>query len=147
MRSILECLAEHAGRTHDADELSSAVRVVLARAILQDITGGARDLEVFTLEPQLEQMLTQASLIRGAEGPGLEPGLTERLLEQASRLARAREQLGQPAVLLVPPVLRNLLARFLRRAAPQLKVLSQAEVPDNRMVKVVAVLDGMEAHA
>jgi len=147
MRSILECLAEHAGRTHDADELSSAVRVVLARAILQDITGGAPDLEVFTLEPQLEQMLTQASLIRGAEGPGLEPGLTERLLEQASRLARAREQLGQPAVLLVPPVLRNLLARFLRRAAPQLKVLSQAEVPDNRMVKVVAVLDGMEAHA
>ena len=147
MRSILECLAEHAGRTHDADELSSAVRVVLARAILQDITGSAPDLEVFTLEPQLEQMLTQASLIRGAEGPGLEPGLTERLLEQASRLARAREQLGQPAVLLVPPVLRNLLARFLRRAAPQLKVLSQAEVPDNRMVKVVAVLDGMEAHA
>jgi flagellar biosynthesis protein FlhA len=147
MRSILECVAEHAGRTHDADELSAAVRVVLARAILQDITGGARDLEVFTLEPQLEQMLTQASLSRGAEGPGLEPGLTERLLEQASQLTRAREQLGQPAVLLVPPVLRNLLARFLRRAAPQLKVLSQAEVPDNRVVKVVAVLGGMEAHA
>ena len=147
MRSILECLAEHAGRTQDADELSAAVRVVLARAILQEITGGARDLEVFTLEPQLEQMLTQASLSRGAEGPGLEPGLTERLLEQAGQLTRAREQLGQPAVLLVPPVLRNLLARFLRRAAPQLKVLSQAEVPDNRMVKVVAVLGGMEAHA
>jgi flagellar biosynthesis protein FlhA len=147
MRSILECVAEHAGRTHDADELGAAVRVVLARAILQDITGGARDLEVFTLEPQLEQMLTQASLSRGAEGPGLEPGLTERLLEQAGQLTRAREQLGQPAVLLVPPVLRNLLARFLRRAAPQLKVLSQAEVPDNRVVKVVAVLGGMEAHA
>jgi len=28
-----------------------------------------------------------------------------------------------------------------------LKVLSQAEVPDNRMVKVVAVLGGIEAHA
>jgi flagellar biosynthesis protein FlhA len=146
MRSILECVAEHAGHTQDADELSAAVRVVLARAILQDITGGARDLEVFTLEPQLEQMLTQASLSRDVEGPGLEPGLTERLLEQAGQLTRAREQLGQPAVLLVPPVLRNLLARFLRRAAPQLKVLSQAEVPDNRVVKVVAVLGGMEAH-
>jgi flagellar biosynthesis protein FlhA len=147
MRSILECLAEHAGRAQNADELSAAVRVVLARAIVQDITGGARDLEVFTLEPQLEQMLTQAGQVSGGEGPGLEPGLAERLLEQASQLTSARQQLGRPAVLLVPPVLRNLLARFLRRAAPQLKVLSQAEVPDNRMVKVVAVLGGMEAHA
>jgi flagellar biosynthesis protein FlhA len=147
MRSILECLAEHADRTRNADELSAAVRVVLARAIVQDITGGARDLEVFTLEPQLEQMLTQAGQVSGGEGPGLEPGLAERLLEQAGQLTRAREQLGRPAVLLVPPMLRNLLARFLRRAAPQLKVLSQAEVPDNRIVKVVAVLGGMEAHA
>jgi flagellar biosynthesis protein FlhA len=147
MRSILECLAEHAGRAQNADELSAAVRVVLARAIVQDITGGARDLEVFTLEPQLEQMLTQAGQVNGGEGPGLEPGLAARLLEQASQLTSARQQLGRPAVLLVPPVLRNLLARFLRRAAPQLKVLSQAEVPDNRIVKVVAVLGGMEAHA
>ena len=147
MRTILECLAEHAGRTPDADDLSAAVRVALSRAILQQISGGAQELEVFTLEPQLEQMLTQASQTRGAEGPGLEPGLAERLLRHASQLAQAREQLGQPAVLLVPPVLRNLLARFLRRAAPQLKVLSQAEVPDNRMVKVVAVLGGAGARA
>ncbi len=77
----------------------------------------------------------------------MEPGLAERLMRHARQLPQAREQLGQPAVLLVPPILRNLLARFLRRAAPQLKVLSQAEVPDNRMVKVVAVLGGMEARA
>jgi flagellar biosynthesis protein FlhA len=147
MRSILECLAEHASHTQDADELSAAVRVVLARAILQQINGGARDLEVFTLEPQLEQMLTHGGQAAGAEGPGLEPGLAERLLEQARQLTQAREQLGQPAVLLVPPGLRNLLARLLRRAAPQLKVLSHAEVPDNRMVKIVAVLDGVEVHA
>jgi len=43
-------------------------------------------------------------------------------------------------VLMTPPVLRTLLARFLRRAAPQLKVVSQAEIPDNRVVKVVATL-------
>ncbi len=68
-------------------------------------------------------------------------------MRQSGQFAQAREQLGQPAVLLVPPVLRNLLARFLRRAAPQLKVLSQAEIPDNRTVKVVMALGGAGARA
>ena len=147
MRSLLECLAEHAARTQDADELTSAVRVALGRAILQQIYGGSREVEVFTLEPQIEQMLTQSSQVRGAEGPGLEPGLAERLMRHAGQLAQAREQLGQPAVLLAPPALRNLLARFLRRAAPQLKVLSQAEIPDSRVIKVVATLGGVSARA
>jgi flagellar biosynthesis protein FlhA len=140
MRTILETLAEHAARTQDAEELTALARAALGRAIVQQIFGGARELEVLALEPQLEQMLTQASQVRGAEGPGLEPGLAERLLRQASQLTQSREQLGQPAVLMAPPVLRTLLARFLRRAAPQLKVVSQAEIPDNRVVKVVGTL-------
>ncbi|MCW5620029.1 MAG: flagellar biosynthesis protein FlhA [Burkholderiales bacterium] len=147
MRSILECLAEHATRTQDAEELSQAVRVALGRSIVQQIYGGTREMEVFSLDPQLEQILTQASQVRGGEGPGLEPGLAERLLQQASQLSQAREQLGQPSVLLVPPVLRTLLARFLRRAAPQLRVISQAEVPENRVIKVVATLGGAGGRA
>jgi len=147
MRSILEALAEHAIRTQDAEELTQAVRVALGRTILQQIFGSAREFEVFSLDPQLEQILTQASAVRGAEGPGLEPGLAERLLRQASDLSQAREQLGQPSVLLVPPVLRGLLARFLKRAAPQLRVVSQSEVPENRVIKVVAMLGGAGGRA
>jgi flagellar biosynthesis protein FlhA len=145
MRTILETMAEHAPRTQEPDELTAAARIALGRAILQQIFGSSRELEVIALEPQLEQMLTQASQVRGAEGPGLEPGLAERLLRQAGQLAQAREQLGLPAVLMTPPLLRTLLSRFLRRAAPQLKVLSQSEIPDNRVVKVVATLGGARA--
>jgi flagellar biosynthesis protein FlhA len=147
MRTVLECLAEHGARTQDADELTGMVRVALGRAIVQQIFGGGREVEVFALEPQIEQLLTQAGQPRGAETPGLEPGLAERLMGQASQLAQARAQLGQPAVLLAPPALRNLLARFLRRAAPQLKVLSHAEIPDSRVVKVVATLGALGASA
>jgi flagellar biosynthesis protein FlhA len=39
------------------------------------------------------------------------------------------------------------MARFLRRAAPQLKVLSQAEIPDNRSIKVVGLVGGAGARA
>jgi flagellar biosynthesis protein FlhA len=140
MRTILETIAEHGVRTQDPEDLTAAARVRLSRAIVQQIFGGSRELEVVSLDPQLEGMLVQASQTRGAEGPGLEPGLAERLLRQAGQVAQQREQLGQPAVLLVPAALRGLLSRFLRRAAPQLKVLSQSEIPDNRTVKVVALL-------
>jgi flagellar biosynthesis protein FlhA len=142
MRTILETIAEHGVRTQDPEDLTAAARVRLSRAIVQQIFGGARELEVVSLDPQLETMLVQASQTRGAEGPGLEPGLAERLLRQAGQVAQQREQLGQPAVLLVPAALRGLLSRFLRRAAPQLKVLAQSEIPDNRTVKVVALLGG-----
>jgi flagellar biosynthesis protein FlhA len=50
-------------------------------------------------------------------------------------------------VLLAPAPLRSLLARFLRRAAPQLKVLAHAEIPDDRVVKVVATLGAAGASA
>jgi flagellar biosynthesis protein FlhA len=43
---------------------------------------------------------------------------------------------------MVPAPIRALLSRFLRRAAPQLKVISHAEIPDSRTIKVVAVLGG-----
>ena len=142
MRSILETLTEHGARTQDADELTAAVRVGLGRAIMQGIYPADKDVEVLALDPQLEQMLSQTTATRGADGPALEPGLAERILKQASQFAASREQLGQPCVLLAPPAMRALLARFLRRAAPQLKVLSQSEVPDNRLVKVIGILGG-----
>ncbi len=139
MRTILETLSDQGQRTQNAEELTAAVRVALGRAIVQDIYQNAMELPVIALEPQLENLLMQAA---GSEtdGAGFEPGLAEQLLVQTGRVVQEQENRGYPPVLLVPAALRRLLARFLRRAAPQLKVLSHAEVPDNKSIKVTAVL-------
>jgi flagellar biosynthesis protein FlhA len=142
MRTILETLVEHAPRTQDPDELTAAVRVALSRAIIAGIQPGAGELPVIALDPDLEQVLMQAAQARGPEGAGLEPNLAENLLKQASKLVQDQEAVGQPSVLMVPAPLRSLLSRFLRRASPQLKVLSHAEIPDGRSIRVVAVLGG-----
>ncbi|MBX9633299.1 MAG: flagellar biosynthesis protein FlhA [Burkholderiales bacterium] len=142
MRTILETLAEHAARTQDADELTAAVRVAMSRAIIQSVQSGAGELQVIALDPTLEQVLMQAAQARGPEGAGLEPNLAENLLKQAAKLVQDQESMGQTSILMVPAPLRSLLSRFLRRAAPQMKVLSHAEIPDNRTIKVVAVLGG-----
>jgi flagellar biosynthesis protein FlhA len=52
------------------------------------------------------------------------------------------QSFGYAPVLLVQHALRAMLARFLRRSLPQLKVLSYAEVPDTRNIKVVNLIGG-----
>ncbi|MGQ9860717.1 MAG: flagellar biosynthesis protein FlhA [Thiobacillaceae bacterium] len=140
MRTILETLAEHASRTQDPDELATAVRAALGRAIISDIFGGAHELQVMALEPSLEQILTQALAGRGPEGMGLEPGLAERLVRETQGAVEKMSHSGLPSVLLVGQPIRSVLSRFLRRVAPDLKVISHAEVPDGRSVRVTAMI-------
>jgi flagellar biosynthesis protein FlhA len=140
MRTIIETLSEHAPKTQDPAVLQAHVRVALGRQIVQDIAGLKDELPVITLESDLEQLL-QGSLASGsATGPGLEPGLAERLQQRLSETARRQEMLGEPAVLLVPPTLRQSLARFVRAGVPGLQVLAWNEIPDNRRVRLVAAV-------
>lgn len=141
MRTVIGVLTEQAVSTKNTDDLTSAVRVGLGRAIIQDIFQNANELQVIALEPALEHMLTQA-VGADTQAAGLEPSLAERLLTQTARVVQEQENRGLPPVLLVPAVLRALLSRFLRRVAPQLKVLSHAEIPNTKTIKVTAVLGG-----
>src|SRR6478609_1057507 len=139
MRTILEALAEHAPRTPDPALLQAQVRVALGRQIVQDIAGLKDELPVITLESDLEQLL-QGSLGSNSGGPGLEPGLAERLQQRLAETTRRQEMLGEPAVLLVPPTLRQTLARFVRAGVPGLQVLAWNEIPDNRRVRLVSAV-------
>ena len=138
MRTILDVLAEHAPTVTDTTELTSLTRLALGRAIIQDIYPGHEPLQVIGLDSSLDRMLLQAL----SNSNGLEPGLADNLLQQ-TQLAMARQaQLGLPAVLVVQHPLRVLLARFLRRSLPELKVLSHAEIPDTRTIRVTATIGG-----
>ena len=138
MRSILESLAEHTPRLTDANDLTAAVRVSLGRAITQQWFPGTSDMQVMGLDSNLERVLSQ-TLASGAN-PGLEPGLANTLLTQMQSAMVRQQGAGLSPVLLVQHSLRPMLSRFLRRSLPQLKVLSYAEVPDTRNVKVVNVV-------
>ncbi len=137
MRTIIESLSDNAPRMQDADQFTAAVRVALGRAITQQLFPGNAEMQVIALAPRLEGILMQATQTAGTEGPGLEPGLADQLLQGVSRAAEQQEQMGMPAVLLVPGPLRGLLARFLRRSVPLLSVLAHNEIPDGRTIRVV----------
>ena len=138
MRTIIETLAEHASVQTDPQELTAVVRVALGRAITQLWFPGNGEVQVIGLDTALERLLLQA--LQG--GGGLEPGLADRLLAQAQNALQHQEQLGAPPVLLVNHPLRALLARFLRRSMPQLMVISNMELTDNRQIRMTSTIGG-----
>ncbi len=146
MRSIVDTLAEHAprlaaqaaatGGQADVPELIALTRRALGRAITQQWFPGDGELQVIGLDVKLERVLTQALTTSG----GLEPGLADTLLREAQASVARQEAQGQAPVLVVSPPLRAPLARFLRHHLPQLGVLSNAEIPDERMLRVTSLI-------
>ena len=140
LRTIFETLLEHGARTKNPFELTAAVRIALGRAIVQALAGTSEELNVLVMEPRLEQMITQAHTAAGHDQVGIDPNLAETLARQTSDAAARQEQLGQSPVLLVPDALRLSMARLLKRAAPNLRVLSHSEIPESRTIRVAQVV-------
>jgi flagellar biosynthesis protein FlhA len=138
VRSIIECLAEHPAAANDPQQLAALVRTHLAPAIVQQIYGAAKELDVIALDPGLERLVTQA--LTSPHGAALDPGVTETLTRSAADSARSQEDLGVPACLLVPDLIRSPMARLLKRAAPRLKVLGHSEIPETHSIRIASVI-------
>ena len=138
MRSIVECLAEHAATVTDPAELARRIRVHLAPAIVQQIYGPVKELDVIALDPDLERLVTQA--LNSPHGAALDPGVADTLTRSAADTARRQEDLGLPACLLVPDLIRAPMARLLRRAAPRLKVLGHSEIPETHSIRIGSII-------
>ncbi len=134
LRSILEVLSEQAPRTQDEGELTRAVRLVLAPAIVQQIYGQVQELNVVAIEPQLESLLMQA-MTPGSTN-ALEPGVADLLSRAVSDAQAAQENQGYPACLLVPDAIRVPMARFLKKITPRMRVLGHSEIPDTHAIRI-----------
>jgi len=140
IRTIIEAIAEHAGATTDPVELARRVRVALSPAIVQQIYGPSRELNVIAIDPPLERLLMQA--LANASGPALDPGVADMLSRSAAEMALKQEEIGVPACLLVPDAIRNAIARLVRRVAPRLQVLAHSEIPETHTIRIGPILRG-----
>ncbi|GAB4398277.1 MAG: flagellar biosynthesis protein FlhA [Rhodoferax sp.] len=142
MRTIIECLAEHATSTLDPAELARRVRVALSPAIVQQIYGPTNELNVIAIDPPLERLLVQALGNSNGHGQALDPGVADILTQKAAEVALQQEEVGIPACLLVPDAIRSAIARLVRRTAPRLQVLAHSEIPDSHTIRVGPILKG-----
>jgi flagellar biosynthesis protein FlhA len=142
MRSILETLSDVAPYTKSHDTLTNYVRAKLGRLIIQQLCDPLDTLEVMTLEPNLEQMLTD--LVKSAstiEEVTLEPNLAQTLIEALSEEANAAQANEKAAVLIVSPTIRTWLSLFIGKLKKELSILSYREVPDDQPIKIIRTIE------
>ncbi|MFM7698038.1 MAG: flagellar biosynthesis protein FlhA [Limnohabitans sp.] len=144
MRSIVETLTEAAARSTDPEQLATSVRPKLGRMIMQALVDESNNLSVMTLEPSLEQLLHN---VLQQSQPGqpvvLEPNLAENLFNSLRQGARAMEEEGHAAVLVVSPLIRGWLSKAVRFRVNDLTVLSYSEIPDDQSVKVIHTVNAL----
>jgi flagellar biosynthesis protein FlhA len=141
MRTILEVLNEEGGKTQDPDDLTAMIRPKLGRMIVQSLVDISDDMPVMTLDPQLEQMLhNTVQQSQQSKTLTIDPELAEALFKSMRIEVQKIEDQGQPAILVVSPMIRPWLSNLVRPRIQDLTVLSYTEIPEDQSVNVVATI-------
>ena len=147
VQTIATALVEGAEITQDPVLLAADVRCALKRVIVRQIMGERGVLSAFTLVDTLEQTLLNALQQAQQQNPKtsidsfpVEPTLLSQLQQKMPSVVENLQEQGLPAVLLVMPQLRPLLARYGAVFAKGLKVLSYNEIPEHIQIDVVGTL-------
>lgn len=140
IKTIALALIEASARNSDADYLLAMARVALGPVIVQGIFGNDSEMQVITLDPELESLLVQAQNQGSADAPVLEPGMAERLQQSIVDAADEQEVAGKPTVLLVTQPIRSLLARFARFTQRSIFVMCFDEIPENKQITIVRAI-------
>ena len=141
IRSIVEILADEAGRSQDPDVLTASVRPALGRMIMQQLTPVGQDLNVMTLDAGLEQQLLTVLQQSKDHGLTIEPNLAEQLLSNLQNTSEKLVEQGIQPVLVVSPGVRPWLAKMVKHRVPGLVVLGYNEIPDEQGVQVVSTIE------
>ncbi|QSV16337.1 flagellar biosynthesis protein FlhA [Photobacterium ganghwense] len=146
IRTIANTMLDSSENTKDPILLAADVRCSLRRTLVNLINGDKRELSVYTLSDNLEQMLMTSLQQAQAGGPvmldsfPIEPNILSQFQQNLPLIRQQLKQQGLAPVLLVMPQLRPLLSRYARTFAQGLAVLSFNEIPENKQINVVGNL-------
>ncbi len=135
LESILEALAEHAGRSRDPGALTELVRQALGRRLVQPYLSPQGRLAAATLSPALEDRL--AAWAAGEGDPAEVADWIQAIAEAVAPLLEA----SQPPVLITAAEVRPVVKDLTRADLPRLVVLSRKEIPRDAVVELVATAD------
>jgi len=147
MQSILEVIADYGEATKDPDVLSEYSRLSLRRTITNMFLNPEGKINVFTLDPNIEKILTDSVQ---AQKSGLTfvlpPEISERILQKVTVEAEKLASAGEIPLALVPANLRLALRRLLASVRPTVSVLSYNEIVPEIEVYSVAII-GLDENA
>ncbi|WP_152049349.1 flagellar biosynthesis protein FlhA [Tautonia marina] len=151
LETILEALAEHAGRTRDIDELTECVRRALGRRITQQYLGLDGRLRVVTVDSALDARLSHAARENDRPAEALGDDAARGVVRAVADGVAAAVAGGVPPVILCSAESRPVLKDLTRADLPRLVVLSRREVPRDTPIEIIGTVveqsDGLERSA
>ncbi len=146
LATIIETASDYASATKEPDVLAEYVRMALKRQITDQNKDDTGKVNVFTIDPALEQELAD-SVQNTKQGLMLvlEPQLTQILLEQIGKEADKMQSGGLTPLCICSPNVRLALRRLVEASYPSLVIVSYNEItPDVEIVStgMVRLQDG-----
>ena len=141
LAGILEKVGDHAAFTKNPDELSEHARRALGSQLTKPFQNENGGIRVITIDPRLEQQLTQ-SVRQSATEMALiiEPKLARHVVDVLSKFVQQMLSAGHQPVILCAPQLRLAFRRFFENTFSNLAVLSYAEVPARMQIQNTAII-------
>ena len=126
---ILEALANWSRSTKDPDVLSEYARQALARSICQQYALPNGTMPVITLQPQLEQLISEA-VSRNEMGMmvNLEPNVAQRIITAITKEVEKAGAKGYQPLIICSAKIRLVLRRLTERSVPTLVILAYNEI-------------------
>lgn len=145
--TIATTLVESANVTKDALLLTADVRYALRTGIVNGINGDDKNLAVYTINHELENMLLGS--LNQAQQAGkvvldnfpVDPNILTQLQQNMPIIKEQMKAENHQPILLVTPQLRPLVSRYARLFCDGLNVLSYNEVPDDMALNVIGTLE------
>jgi flagellar biosynthesis protein FlhA len=132
LATIVETASDYAAATKEADVLAEYVRMSLKRQITEACKDDRGKINVFTIDPALEQQLAD-SVQNTKQGLMLvlDPQMTEKLLERIGLETERMQSAGLTPICICSPNVRLALRRLLEASYPTLIVVSYNEIMPN----------------
>ena len=140
MVTIMETLGDYASLTKDTELLTEYVRHALVRQISRQHVQN-NTLACVTVDPQLENIIAGA-VQRTEHGSyvALEPPVMQSLINSLSKELLNLTNMGYQPVVLTSPAVRLYFRKLTERAAPNLIVLSYAEIESKVEVQALGMV-------
>jgi len=141
MSAILEALTDGLRLSKDLQQATEYVRMTQAEAICERLCDEERVIHAASLSPALETLIEEC-LIQTPEGVvcALPPEAAQSLVDELAEFVRQAGNSGHEPVVLTSPRSRPHVRSAIARNAPQVRVISYAEVAPEVRVEVVRQL-------
>jgi len=145
LAGILEKVGDHAAFTKNPDELSEHARRALGLQLIKPFQNESGGIRVITIDPRLEQQLTQSVRQSPTElALIIEPKLARHVVDVLNKFVQQMLSTGHQPVILCGPQLRLAFRRFFESTFTNLAVLSYAEIPARTQIQNAALIPNPE---